>query len=480
MSKAIFKRRTLLKQLGAAAFLGTPVFRSVMADAQSATPLRLILAYIPGGVTYDGAESSDTGKNGLNFDSLLKPLAHLQSDTILFTGLDNPAGLLVSTFFELEGHGGGMRTIWNGSAKGQSQTSYGTATSIDQIVAQSIGQSTQFASLPLGVLWDAAQGGDHSHCWFNNGVAIAPIAEPDYVFQRLFAGGSPPPPTPQDIDEVGGIQALPVLTPNPNAATSGSGTPAMPSRAELDAYARGKSRLDFLIGQVASIKGISGTEEQAKLDQHLTSLRELEKSLKNPVGGVGGGGPAPMAGKTCQTPTIGGGSDMIETGKAMNQLAFQALNCDLTRVVTYQWLSSGDHLPRYGFLGVGGDHHGMEHGWAGAGAQGHADYAKVQGWFLQQIGDLVTLLKNTPEGSGSMLDNSLVLVSSEMATGQHDFYPVPAMIIGKAGGRLRTGQTIDAKRAPMNNLLLSVVNAMGLPLTVIGDPEYSTGTLPIT
>ncbi len=215
------------------------------------------------------------------------------------------------------------------------------------------------------------------------------------------------------------------LFPNSTAPTAPTSAAPDPAAAAEAAYlrARGKSRIDQLTAEITNIKGIAGTEEQA----------------------------------------------------AMNELLYQAINCDITRISTMQFMSTGDDTILYPWVGVNHGHHGMEHGWRES-DQAKADYDAVQTWLMSQIAVFIKRLKNTPEGNGSMLDNSLVLVNSEM-WGEHTASPVIAFIAGKAGGLIRSGRNLDAKGAPHSNLLLSIMNTMGLPNTSVGDPKFCSGPL---
>ncbi|MDX2054415.1 MAG: DUF1552 domain-containing protein [Polyangiaceae bacterium] len=485
MSKSVLKRRSLLKQLGAAAFLATPVFRSVLAEAQTTFPLRLILLNLPGGIPFKGG--GDSGGLDTYFDGIYKPWAALQSDMIVFDNVQNKAGDKVATFFELEGHGGGCRSIFGGAVNDQGCKgmaacdaglnpedeaaynavvySYGTATTIDQTLAAAIGQSTPFDALHFGTLWDKGQGGDHAECFYKGGRAVRPMSDPMSAFTRLFGNG------------------LPTVGSTPAPTTTATGT-AAPDPATLNLYQRGKSRLDLLYAEIADVKALAGNAEQAKLDQHLTSLRELERGLPIVPGGggggggtVGGGGPA-NPGPTCALPgmeaRVQAGTDVRPVSAAFNELAYQSLNCDLTRIVALQWLSSGDHIPRFQFLGCSGDHHGMEHSINGG------EYIKAQTWIFEQMVEFVNKLKNTPEGTGSMLDNSIVYLASEMGNGSHVLSPALSTIIGKAGGAFRTGRRVDMQGRNINDILTTVVNTMGLNAATVGDAEFNTGAISLS
>ncbi len=472
MSQALIKRRSLLQQLGAAAFLATPVFRSALAEAQTQFPLRLILLNLPGGIS-----QKSEGVPNFYFDTLAKPFASLESDMIIVDNAGAPAAAEISTWYELEGHGGGGRTMFGGKIEGQGCGGpadcggeekaylYGTATTIDQLVAMQFGAKTRFDSLYFGSLWGGGQG----DTIFRNGQRIKPEGDPAATFSKLFGNGAPPPAT---------------STPAPMA----SALPPDPETAVL--YALGKSRLDQLSAEIVEIKGIAGKYEQTKLDLHLTSLRELEKSLAVP-GSAGGGGPGATPGGSCTAPVIPSGANMAgldpatqgdlpAVSAAFNALGYQALNCDLTRVLCLQWLASGDGLvPRFGFMGLKDVHHGWEHSdqVSNPNSQGSREYDAAQMWLFGQMANFITLLKTTPEGSGTMLDNSIIYMSSEMTNGNHIHSPVLQFVAGKGGGAFKTGRRIDATGKNNNDVLLTLANTMGLNLPFMGDQKYNTGAL---
>jgi len=474
MSKAIFKRRSLLQQLGAAAFLATPVFRSVIAEAQTTTPLRLILLNLPGGIPFNGGSESQLDTT---FAGMYKPFASLESDMIVFDNINNEAGDKVATYFELEGHGGGCRSMFgaavtdqgcgSGNACGAEENAYryGTATTIDQHLAAAIGGKTPFAALHFGTLWDKGQGGDHAECHYNKGQVVRPMSDPMTAFSRLFGNGLP----------------TGAGTPAPQPTTTGT-VPAAPDPALLNLYERGKSRLDLLYAEIGDVKAIAGSDEQTKLDAHLTALRELEAKLPGASpgmvggGGVVGGGPPANPGAGCALPAGNGESaGTVQTvSPAFNEIAYQAVNCDLSRIIALQWLSSGDHIPRFQFLGCSGDHHGMEHSSNGG------EYIKAQTWIFEQMAVFINKLKSTPEGNGNMLDNSIVYLASEMGNGTHVLTPALSTIFGKAGGAFRTGRRVDAQKRNINDVLLTVVNTMGLNATTVGDAEFNKGALSLS
>ncbi len=440
MSLALIKRRSLITSLGALGFLAVPVFRETLAEAQTA-PLRLIVFYFPGGT---GTQENFT------FGKMASPLAAHSSDILLFDGVSDP----------LPGVGGGHsahQTMLTGNGGGNIGDVAGPAflppdlISVDQIIAQAIGSQTRFASLQFGVNTDQPPMGDdlpdRGRCVYANGAAVPPVNDPQTMFTRLFSGAVAPTGAP------------------PTAPT----TPA--NVAQLQALAtQQKSMLDTLKAQVTSLQAIVGSAEKQRLDEHLGSLRELEKGIMSPSSAGGGGqagGTVPVPGVSCGAPMLGSAADDPSVGVAMNELLYQAVNCDLTRVATQQWYNDNQQVV-FTWTGVDRGQHMLQHA-------GGPDFDKVQTWLLSQAAATVKRLKDTPEGGGSMLDNTLMLVMSDMGEGSlHSCAFIPALIAGKAGGAVRTGRTYSAGGSARNNLLLSVARTMGVTLAYIGDPQYTS------
>ncbi len=441
MSKALLRRRELLFQLGASAFLAVPVFRDTLREAGAASPLRFIVMTFPGGVRMpaDSAvdyESSALSLKPLNFDfnGVLSGLAPLQSDMLLINGIGNLA--------MAPDNGHVPQSVLTGDSRGQAEGNEfipADANSIDQVIAQGIGNQTRFASLQLGVL-----AGDQQWC-YHSGSPLTAVSNPSVVFTRLFGGGVP---------------------------TAGTGTPT-PGDTQAAAAAERlralrQSSLDQFTREVQAIKTMTGSAEQQKLDLHLTSIRELEKGL--PMVG-GGTGTVSMPSAGCVSPTLGSGSDVPTVTASMNELLFQAVNCDLTRVATLQWFGAGDDTESLTFMpGVTSarSHHTMQHA-------PDPEFDVVQSWvFSKVMGSLLQKLKNTPDGAGTMLDNSVVLAISNMSDGRyHMGNPFIGFVAGKGGGKIQTGRTISAGNVALNDLFVSLANVMGVNVTTVGEAKFN-------
>ena len=110
-----------------------------------------------------------------------------------------------------------------------------------------------------------------------------------------------------------------------------------------------------------------------------------------------------------------------------------------------------------------------------------ASLTKINTWYAQQFAALIARLKATPDAAGGTLfDGTLLLWCNELAKGNtHSRSGAPYVLAGSAGGALQTGRYLsyDGQGLPHNNLLVSILNAMGLPDTKFGKPEWCTGPL---
>lgn len=457
LSRSILKRRELLLALGSAAFLAVPVLRETLAQAQaSAFPVRFVPIFLPGAAT--------GGK--FNIAGVLAPLSPYQSDSI-FLSVNNGAAERI--WGETgEPHGAELRTLLTGDSSVKPQENASTwakSDSIDQIIASKISSQLKFTTLQFGVVTETKSNPlDQRRMSFKGGTPQPPIENPNEMFTRLFGNGAPAPaPT-----------------------TTGSVTP--PPAPATDVSADGKSMLDRLKAEVTALKAVAGTGEQLKLDQHLTSLRELEKQIVGvtPGGGTGGGsGTGTTPGAGCAAPNIsqavyaqtyppGSGPDPqidIVTGQQF-ELLYQALTCDLTRVASMQLLGTAHTEVSYTWLGVNPDHHALEHEQTnGTGPS----LDKVQTFFAGEIGKFLNRLKSTPEGSGNMLDNSLVMFFTDFGdSGGHTHEGISFHTFGRGGGKVNPGRSVPGVQ--INSLLRGVLNVFDINQAVVGDDIGGSAT----
>lgn len=263
---------------------------------------------------------------------------------------------------------------------------------------------------------------------------VAKEVNPQAVFDRLFAG----------------------VDPNQTAA-------AVAKRKRYK-----QSVLDAVKEDTASLQPRLGATDKRKLDEYLTGVRELEVRLASEQ-------PSSCA----PSARPGAWTDIRDKTEQMLDLIAFAFQCDLTRSVTFMLQNAGSGYV-YRFLTVNGQaitegHHSLSH--HGGNAFKNDCLEAINRWEVEQFARLARKLKAIQEPDGTtVLDNSALFFSSEIEDGDsHSHFNMPVLVVGKAGGALRTGQHLRYPEQPsVANLLVAVGQALGAPVTQFGD---STGAL---
>lgn len=298
-------------------------------------------------------------------------------------------------------------------------------TSADQVIAASLAGKTPFKSLELGtsilnenpnkepgyepVLKD--------HLSWSNGTPLPKEINPSALFDRLFAWGS--------LD--------------PAAAKA---------RRELQ-----QSVIDAVRDDATRLKKQLGKHDNVKLDEYLTGVRELETRIQATAAVCSPGErPGPPA-------------DVRERVKQMLDLSVLAFRCDLTRVITFGYEHTVTEQT-HPWLGVTeGYHIGITHNQPGA------PYAAVNKWIVSQLAYLLDQLKATKDAAGrTLLDDTIVYFASEMGEGSsHSTKDLPLIVCGGGGGRIQKGRLLDRPGQGNGNVLLSLMQAMDVPVSSFGN-----------
>ena len=257
------------------------------------------------------------------------------------------------------------------------------------------------------------------------------------------------------------------------------------STATLDALKKKrKSVLDFVQRDFGRLEAKVSTDDRAKLDSHLTTVRQFEMSLDNLT-------PTPTGG-SCQVPAAPTVSldpvdcvqdgrmakcygDYATLGKAQMDLLVLALACDLTRVVTLQW-STAESTVYFKSLSAHGEHHLMSHD---VGTNKN-DLIKIDTWYAQQFSYLLDGLKSHADPDGTtLLDSSVVLWANELSDGDtHNRRDLGWIIAGKGNGAIKTGRSVKYNNNPTTNqLFVSLLNMFGSPATTFGATQFNKGPL---
>lgn len=439
-------RRTVLRGLGAAIALPTlEAMAPSIARAQAAggPPRRLLFYFVPNGIYMPSWQPKGEGE-GYTFSKTLAPLEPFRDDIIVLSGLDNRPGEDTIPGNHARGTAAFLTCV---PPVKHSDGKMEVGISVDQIAAREIGGATRFASLELGAEPNVEAGTCDSgySCAYINNISWAgpttPMAkevDPKLVFDRLFAGGTP-----------------------------GETMEQIERRMRYK-----KSILDFVSEDAKRLQSKLGTSDRQKLEEYLAGVRSLEKRIANTKDLTCAAGTPPGDPSTRQ--------EVIQQMADLIALAFQ---CDLTRVITFMLANGFTNVP-YHFLGVGEGHHELSHHREQRAYIEHLE--EIDRWEVAQFAYLLGKLKSIPEGDGTLLDNCLVLFSSELSDGnKHHHINLPVVLAGRGGGEVRPGRHIVFKGAggefPIADLYLTMLANVGVHLETFGrnldGSPYGTRTL---
>ncbi len=300
--------------------------------------------------------------------------------------------------------------------------------SVDQLAAESLGHHTRFPFLALGV------NGQHDGLLSvsRDGVFIPPELSPAKVYQRLF--------TPDTAAE---------------------------SEQRMREIGQRVSTLDFVNEKAKRLSRSLGAEDRARLDQYLTSVRELEQRLEQAR--VWQQREKPRV-AVPQPQDILDNTQDVDRARLMYDMTLLALQSDSTRIVTL-YLNPLEVLVK--LPGMSDRTHTLTH--HGNEPEKLEQLAKVEEAGLKNLGRFLAGLAAVNEGGSSLLDDTAVLFGSNMSNGSnHSNVNLPVLL---AGGRFKHGQHLqfDLKNnTPLCNLFVSMLQHMGVERDVF---STSTGTL---
>jgi len=431
------------------------------AYAQAAVPAKRFLSvFQPGGtVTFSdqaGTVASDrfwpTGSEAAPImNSITKPFEAIQSKVLFVQGLKmGPA----STG---EQHQEGIVGLLTGSRQKAGANTYSNFASIDQVIAERFRAAGYTRpSTEMAVRWATGK---------SKGLLSA-------INSLNFAAGGTHPPIPPQIDPQQIFRMFAGLTPD----TTG--------RRDI-VTARKKSILDFVDERYAALASRLGAADKAKLEDHLTQIRQLENSLTTITPGtavckaptaVSTAGYNPATGLQADNDgqVVDASTDaMIPTvGKFMMDMMVMAMACDLTRVGTFQW-SDTEAKHQFPWLNLSEHHHFYQHD----GGFKPNECATIGTWYSQQHAYLLQEMDKIDMGGHTLLDESVVFFGSELShPGNHRKDNMPFILAGKGSG-LRPGRHVRFSGRTSNDLLVTILNLFGDTRTAYGEPSYNQGPL---
>lgn len=423
-SNQSLSRRYFLRSVGAT--LSLPTLHSLLpnslgvssalgaATVEAASPNRMVAIGNLLGFQLPYFFPKEAGSN-YEMPRLLKPLESVRSDMTLYRGLDHGVKgghFAVHSF---------MTGVLSMDAKGMPDGNI----SLDQLAAESVAGRTRFPSLTIG-----SETGIHGGCqlsWTRSGVRVPPIPGPKQLFEKLFVG--------EPMSQLEKVK---------------------------DKHALQGSILDAINGDAKTLQRRIDSEDRDKLDEYLTSVREVEKQLqlKEQWAEV----PKPDA--PFKSPT---NKNMVEDLPLLYDLMVLALQTDSTRIATLE--IGGDFEPKH--LGVDKGYHSLSH--HGKKEENIQKLLVLEDYQMKQFARFLEKLKRIEDGDGSLLDHTSVLFGSGMSNANsHSNSNLPIIL---AGGGFEHGEfkdvPMDHHKVPLCNLYLSVLNRFGVERERFGT---STGT----
>jgi len=446
-SPLLLPRRTFLRGLGVG--IALPLLDAMMptrtfaAAASGKTPVRMAFMFVP-----NGAHMPDwtPTANGADYEMpwILQPLTAHREDLLILSGLTHDRGRAND-----DGGGDHARSASTWLTGMQPLKSEGSqirlGLSADQHAAKIIGRETRFPSLELG-LEPGRQGGkcdtgyscaySNNLSWSDETTPLAREMNPRLVFERLFASELPK-------DQSEGVARRKIYK---------------------------KSILDFVLEDAKSLSGRVGGHDREKIDQYLTAIREIEQRVENAERMVASANTNVAAGYEIPE---GVPESYEHHAKLMCDMMVLAFQGDVTRVCTFMLANEGSNRS-YRNVGVSDGHHNLSH------HQGdHAKQLKIREinrFHMQQYAYVLDRMKSIKEGEGTLLDNCMLVYGGGLADGNaHEHFNLPLLMAGSGGGTVTPGRHLTYSReTPMCNLLVSMLERVGAPVTRFGD---STGAL---
>ncbi len=438
MKNFTLSRRTFLHGLGTALALPPLEAMAAKTGSSKSIPLRMGFSYIPNGVILPQWRTTGEGSK-YNLSSSLRSLEPFKSDIQALDGLDHKKA-------NANGDGGGDHARANATfltgcqARKTAGSDIRIGVSVDQLAAEHVGKKTKLPSLELSTDRARLSGGcdsgyscayQYNLAWKTESLPMPPEANPRSVFERLFSNG---------------------LTKEQ-------------AESRIRRLRHEKSLLDFVLEDAKSLQRDLGRTDRSKLDEYLTSVRELEQRIENSE--------QLNSHKPTYPKPEGIPSDYRTHLRVQFDLMALAFQTDATRVATFLLAHDGSNRS-FPDIGVPEGHHSLSH---------HREnkntivkLAKIDRFYADQFAYFLKKIKSVREVDGSsMLDHCMIVYGGGISDGnRHGHEKLPILLAGGRAAGLSAGRRHDFKGKPLANLYLSLLERMGVDADVLGD---STGKL---
>ncbi len=434
ITKKHLNRRMLLKGAGAAFSL--PLLDAMVpaATAQSLTAagakLRFGSVYVPNGIFPADWHPEKVGKD-FEFKRVMKPIEANRDYVTTISGLKSPEGRQ-----DMGGiHMGASSAFLNGAGPLSENGNFNqlrSKKSVDQYIADAIAGDTPLRSLEVGTedMGTSAGACDNYPClffatmaWYDDESPLPVAISPQVTFERMFG----------------------------DAGTA---------EQRLHRLVTKQSMLDSILDESKRLERMLGNGDRALLDEYMTNIRRIEDQIQRLSSRSN------VISNTSDGP-VGIPDDFDQHMTLTYDLMHLAWQGDMTRV--FSFMTGHEATGRsYAHIGINEPHHNVTH--HKNTVESIERYSRITTYQMQKFADFVEKLRSTPEGDGNMLDSTLLYFGAGMSNGlEHDRHNVPALLVGKAGGRLEGNRHIQAEKdEPTSNLLLGIADMLGAEIDTIG------------
>jgi hypothetical protein len=418
--------------------LGAPFFASLVGAAErkgdSAPPVRTAFLYFPNGVWEKDWVPEKTG-SPFELPPSLSPLGPLRDEVLVLTGLDKKHS------HGGDGHYAKTANFLTGMpvAKTTGKDISSGGISVDQLIAQHVGDQTPLPSLELGT--EPVISGIDSNVGYTR------------LYGSHISWETPTRPVAKEINSRVVYERL-------------FGKQSSGDAQEAASY---KNLLDYVLDDARRVRRKLGRDDQFKMDEYLDAVRQVEKRIEFAVQDKPKSWQPEIDEAEITRHKPGTPRDFREHIDVMLDLIVLAFQSDSTRVCSFMFANdvSGRN---FSFLeGVKGGHHELSHH---EGKQDKiAQYQKINRWHVEQFAGMLEKMKSIREGEGTLLDHSMIMFGSSISDGnRHDPDNLPILLAGRGGGSLTPGRHLAAEgQVPLCNLYLSMVRRNGIDLESFGD-----------
>lgn len=399
-------------------------------DKSTSSQPRAIFCYVPNGVNILEWTPRTEGTQ-YELSPTLKVLEDIREDFTVITGLGHPRCT--------GGHSGADTWLTGADLKSVPGKDYANAMSIDQLIAETHGSQTRFPSLQWSDQSGTGSAG-HSHTlsFDRSGTPLPAEDSPRRIFERMFV-----PESAKDREET------------------------------LRRYSEKRSILDNVLAESKKLSQRVGKEDQRKMDEYLSSVRNTEQRIERLEQWIDHPKPQVDGSLLQLAMQPHNAHDRPMWIDVMLELAYLAFATDSTRVISFEWSREAG-----GFGGGGENHHELSHHGGDAGML--QKLAIIDRFHLSKLKRFIQFLKNTPEGEYTMLDKTAIVYGSGMNSGEggdHSPKNLPLLVAGGNALGLKHNRHLKfetTQHPPLMNLMLEVAQRVGVDTQQFGD---ATGPL---